>query len=89
MTTTDDPMTRALRQIAVAPRMERMADLFGVAGALTRIERWRSDEMDARCAQCRRKPDCDALLSDRRAHPDDAGFCPNRDHFRLIAALGY
>jgi hypothetical protein len=54
MTTRTDPLTRALRQIAVAPRLERMAALFGADDAMTRIEGWRSDEMDALCAECRR-----------------------------------
>lgn len=38
MTTRTDPLTRALRQIAVAPRLERMAALFGADDAMTRIE---------------------------------------------------
>jgi hypothetical protein len=89
MTTRTDPLTRALRQIAVAPRLERMAALFGADDAMTRIEGWRSDEMDALCAECRRKAACDALLADRGAHPDDTGFCPNHGHFREIAARGH
>ncbi|WP_413877066.1 DUF6455 family protein [Albidovulum sp.] len=89
MTTYDDRLARALRQIAVGPRMARMAALFDTGDAMPLIEGWRSDEMDARCTDCRHRAACDALLADRNAHPDDAGFCPNHGHFREIAARGH
>lgn len=79
---------RALLHIEVAPRISRMAELFGVRDALPEIERWRGDEMAAACAACPHRVECAALLRSADARADGAGFCPNLAHFRAIAA-GY
>lgn len=86
MPQTQDRVQHALDQIAVAPRMERMATLFGAAEAMQDTETWRNRDMVERCLGCRHTDHCARVLGARQAGPEMAGFCPNAGHFRSLAA---
>lgn len=75
----------ASRGSEVAPRMERMARLFGIGDTAALFERWRNYDMVQACAACPHKRRCDQLLHSGNARPDEAGFCPNSDHYRTVA----
>lgn len=86
MPETEDRVQLALDQIAVAPRMERMATLFGAAAEMAGSEAWRSRDMTTRCIACRHTTDCARVLGAADADTTMAGFCPNVGHFRTLAA---
>lgn len=71
----------------VAERIARMAAVFGVEAALTRLDRYHAQDMARTCAGCPSRAVCARALH-RADLPAVAqvDFCPNAPAYRALAA---